>query len=536
MYLHPNRPRASLVPAPRLCAALALIALLFGPTAAWAKKVVVLTFSGKGASLVRSTVVKTISERHQVVPQHQVESEAKKLGIGTDCNETTIIGLASVFAAEGVVCGSIAEAAGKRSLKLEVFNGGDGQTVEAIPVPVGRWGLEQDVLAQAKGKLNAALEKTWNWNTGGGDQPVEPDPQPGAAVEPDPQPEPAPQPEPDPEAQNDGDPAVGESLDTVLDAEGQNLAEDPLTMDTPVDPEPTGTNLAAADDTEDPLAASRRRKAAEAEAEANLAAKAEAKGRVEGRHALRLSVGPALRIRRNFKPKAIDPNTVRPERNAQKVAEGYQPDPAAGLVINAETYPGAWMGQGMAANFGLGLSYSFNYGPAWALANRPGDTHNIMQHTLEANLRFRYQINDSARLPLIQARFGFHYLTFKMNDTDVDALYPDVAYSSLVLGLGGEVGILPKWLHAFGHFDFMPVLAAGELADQDEFGSIAFSYGLDMGGGLRGALWGPIGWRLEIQYLMYSIGFKHELGDFTQWASKMSDSYLNGLLYLTFVN
>ncbi len=67
------------------------------------KKVVVLDFEGKGHKLVRTKLVEKIIQAHEIVDRGKVASEAKKLGLGTECNETNIMGVASVFSCLGCV-------------------------------------------------------------------------------------------------------------------------------------------------------------------------------------------------------------------------------------------------------------------------------------------------------------------------------------------------------------------------------------------------------------------------------------------------
>ena len=476
------------------------------------KKVVVLEFEGKGHKPARATVEAELGKTHTVVPHVKVVSESKKLGIGLQCNETNIMGMASIFGAEGVICGSIV----KSSLAVSVYNGGDGKLVKKFKVPLGKAGRAPRAIKTINKTANAALAKTWNWDTVESKKGNEPEPtaKPDA---PEPTPEPAPDPEPD-------------SLSAALDQPEPKPEPEP-------EPEDPGPEVAAVEDTEDPLSRKfkpgrkRKRRAA------IIRKKAKARGRPEGRHAVRLSVGPSFLFRRNFRFYNVYGMTAGHTKEPTPLMEGWQTSPVGGLAVDAELYPGAWLTKGFGGNVGLGLSYNRYFGLSWRMANDP-ESHTATHQTLAVDLRARYQLLKIPRLPLVFLTFGFQYAEFSMNDGEKQAMFSDVAYSSLDIGGGGEVGIVPRWLHLSAWFHYLPVLGRGEITESTEWGA-GSGGGWNVGGALRGQLYGPVGWRFRFDYTNYLVKFKQlpeENGTVKGRAEKAKDRYITGLLYVSFVN
>lgn len=508
-------------PAARWWVMLALVPVVLAPALAHAgKKVVVMQFQGAGHAEVRASVVKELAQGHTVVPHTKVVAESKKLGIGVECNETNIMGVASIFGAEGVICGAIK--GGK--LKVTVYNGGDGKKVKAFRIKIGAAGLSARGLGAVIKRANAALAKTWNWNTvdQGGDKPAEPTPK--AASDPAPLPaadEPGEQPSMVPDA-------------ITIPGQEPGTATTPAPRKEKVHPDDV---VAAVEDTEDPL--SRKPRKRSRRTRARVKKKAKRRGRVEGWHALRLGVGPGILFRRNFRfyNASADKAKVSPAA-LDKMTEGWKPPTVGGLALDAEFYPGAWLGKGWAGRFGLGVSYERYFGISWRADNDP-TSHAATHQSVSVDLRARYQILDRPWLPLVYVIFGFNYLQFAMNDDETkENMFPDVEYASLDLGVGGEVGLVPQWLHLAGWFHYYPVLSRGEIAEPTEWGA-AYGGGWRAGGALRGKLWGPLGWRFEFDYSSYLVSFK-QLEDEKDMrkgnADKARDSYINGVLFVTFVN
>ena len=490
----------------------ALVVFVTPGMALGGKKVVVLDFEGKGHQPARAAVEKVLGKTHTVVPHTKVVAESKKLGIGLQCNETNIMGMASIFGAEGVVCGKIV-----KGLAVSVYNGGDGKLVRTFRVQLGKAGLGAGAIKSIQKAANAALAKTWNWDTVEKKKPVKP-------ARPDPEPEPA-QPDPDPEP---------DSLSQALDKPNPDPDPEP-------EPEPDDTDVVASvEDTEDPLLrkANRLRKRRR---RATIRKKAVTRGRVEGRHALRLSVGPSFLFRRNFRfyPACQAPCDIQgvDKSTSNLLQEGWQTSPVGGLAIDAELYPGAWLTKGFGGNVGLGLSYARYFGLSWRMAG-DNESHTATHQTLGVDLRARYQILNKPWLPLVFLMFGFQYVEFSMNDGAKQAMFPDVAYSSLDIGGGGEVGIVPRWLHLSAWFHYLPVLGRGEISTSTEWGA-GSGGGWNIGGALRGRLWGPVGWRFEFDYISYLVKFKQlpeETSTVKGRADKARDRYMTGLLFISFVN
>lgn len=493
---------------------LVAICFLTVPTLAMAgKKVVVLEFEGTGHKAARATVEAELGKTHTVVPHAKVASESKKLGIGLACNETNIMGMASIFGAEGVICGKIE----KGKLAVSVYNGGDGKLVKTFKVKATFSAKSIKKMSKA---ANAALAKTWNWDTVMDDKGAKP-----AKKDPEPLPDPEPEPEPEPDT-------LGKAIDRPTHPEP---AKDP---EPEPEPEPV---VGAVADTEDPLARSKKRHRGRRGRRATIKKKSAPAGRAEGRHAVRLSVGPSFLFRRNFR---FYPNCQPPcdisgidKSTSNALQTGWQTSPVGGVAIDAELYPGAWLTKGFGGNVGLGVSYARYFGLSWRMADDP-DSHTATHQTLAVDLRARYQILDRPWMPLVFLMFGFQYVEFSMNDGGKDAMFSDVAYSSLDIGAGGEIGLVPRWLHFSAWFHYFPVLGHGELTKSDEWGA-GSGGGWNLGGALRGQLWGPLGWRFEFEYTNYQVKFKNlpeESSMVKGTAYQAKDRYITGLLYISFVN
>ena len=519
-----SKRRSSLLP----CTVLAAT-LLLAPASALGKKVVVLDFDGVGNKLIRKKVADKLAETHELVSPQKVASEAKKLGLGTECNETNIMGVASVFSAEGVICGEISGPKSSRKLKISINNGGDAQEVASFIVPVGKWGLDATALTQVKTQADAALAKTWSWDTGGagggsgGSGPaVDPEPEPEPEPEPVDETEPEPPPPPPPESGDEEATEEPTPDPAPLEETGQAPDEEPV---------------AAADDVEDPLAHSKPKHMARKGA-GKVKKKEEEVSRVDGSHAFRLAVGPVIRLWRFYDPQGVDPNVT----GSAIIDAGYKPGYSAGLAIDSELFPGAWFSDGLAGCFGIGVQYSFVSGPAWNLQSNKGnvaESHQAINHLLAVNARFRYHLFENPYIPIFTLKFGYHLLKYNMNDTDaVKAPFPDMTFSSLDVGLALDQALWVNRLHLHGYFSYLPVLGLGEMTSKDFFGpTTGMSSGLAMGGGFRGNIWGPVGLRLEVSYLRYTVStFEHQTAQFTTWVSRVRDQYLNGMVYLTFVN
>ena len=494
-----------------------LMVLCAAPSLAQAgKKVVVLAFEGKDHEAIRTGVEKMLGQDHKVVPHDKLVMESKKLGIGLECNETNIMGAASIFGAEGVVCGKIK----KRRLVILVYNGGDGKLIKKFRVKKGKRGLSGGAVTKLRRLGNAALAKTWNWDSVSKKEPAKP--------------EPAPEKKPE-----------GGELAKAIERTPPEAAR------TTPEPEPEddpGSVVAAMGDDEDPLAKQATHKKTRA---ATVRKKTKSSpSRLEGRHAVRLSVGGALMIKRNYKFYEVDAGVY----GADKLAKGWQPGPVGGLAIDAEIFPGAWLARpsslveciirsscmGIGANFGIGVSYSRYFGISWRMEGDP-EAHSATHQRLAVDARVRYMIIDKPLQLMVFVKFGYQFTEFSMNDETKPAMFADVAFSSLDVGGGLEISVMPRWLHASSWFHYLPVLSRGEISETSEWGA-AGGGGWRTGGALRGKLWGPIGWRFEFEYTSYLASFKWLPEETSQpntkagKADKARDRYMTSLLFLSFVN
>jgi hypothetical protein len=451
----------------------AMVWLVAGSSPAHAgKRVAMLGF--EGAIAARAVVSRMLRAEHQVVPRRTVIEEVRKLRIGTGCDPTTIPGVASVVGAEGVVCGDIDHG----RLVLRVLNGGDGAVVATIKMRIGPRGISSAARARAQRTLYAALGKTWSW----------------AAVE---------------------------VQKTAAEAPARRMSSVNRDLTAAV---PESHGAWENDDSENPLAQTRRPSTKRSVSTAAVRSRPTEPRRGVGEHAVRLGLGPAFLLRRNYGVS---------DATAPRDAQGWTTTPVAGFALDAELFPAAWLTRGWAAHIGLGLSYSRYFGLTWRTAGEEEQraaTHQVF----DIDLRGRAPIALGERQLVVGAHFGYRYLSFAMNDGQTPAVVPDVAFGSLDLGLTAEITILPRWLSASACFSYLPVLSRGEIVTNEEYGS-GGGGGMIFGGGVSGPISGPVGWRLEAEYTRYTVAFDWDPAA-ARHADKARDRYLTGLLYLTYVN
>lgn len=461
------------------------------PAAAAGKRVIIMDFSGPSNQSVRAAVLRTVRREHAVVPRAELAAEASKLGIDTACDPSLIPGIAQMMNAEAVLCGSV-KGRHRLSLVLRVYNGGDGQVVRTIRTRLGTRGVNTRALRVIRTHIAPALAKTWNWAAADGDD--TPVTEPVAA---EPPPEPAP---------------VGE----VAEADSElPQTRAPATV-------ATRTAWAEVDD-ENPLAAQTSRPSHDREAGTVQASAAPARGM--GEHALRLQAGSAFMFRRNYGVYGAPT-----ERDAQ----GWQTTPMAGVGVSAEVYPGSWFTDGWASHIGIGASYARYFGLTWRTREDPNE-RSVTHHVFDVGLRGRYSVDLGFRELHLEGVVGYRYLAFMMNDdATTEAQVPDVNFNSIDLGLGASMAVLPRWLVASARFHYLPTFARGEIATQSQYGS-AGGGGMLLGGSLGGALWGPLGWDLSLEYSRYTINFDGDPAA-ARLAQRARDRYLSGALSVTYTN
>jgi hypothetical protein len=245
---------------------------------------------------------------------------------------------------------------------------------------------------------------------------------------------------------------------------------------------------------------------------------------VEEDYALRVSLGPSFLFRRNYR--VYNPATTGD-------GQGWTTSPAAGVALAAELFPGAWLTRGWGAKLGVGLSYTRHFGLAWKMNTDPAD-HSASHQVFTADARARIRLWNSARAPTLLLKVGYHRLDFSMHESPgIPAVIPDVSFSSVDLGAGLQVALWPRWLHVTASFDYLPVLARGEIATADEYGVAASSGGMLFAGGLRGAIRRGFGWRLDIEYAWYTVKFGQD-GSSRRKAEMARDRYLSSVLCATY--
>ena len=306
--------------------------LVASSTAAMAgKKVVVMDFQGPNSRSVRAAVVRSLRGNHDVVPRRTLVAEAKKMGFSTQCDANIISGVASVVGAEAVLCGSVARGV---LLTLRVYNGGDGKVVRRVRARLGRDGIGVRALGSIIQRIEPALAKTWNWD----------------AVE----------------VKGKKTRASAQRIAAAQPVDELNVTNAVATM-----PE---VNAWESKDEENPLAA---RPAARAAAPV-VRARPEAPRRVEGEHALRLSVGPAMLLRRNFATYHASPDNVAP---------GWQTTPVAGIAFETEVYPATWFTKGLLTHVGLGIRVQPLLRPQLAQRQRQGGARRDTSGLLSGSAR-----------------------------------------------------------------------------------------------------------------------------------------------------
>jgi len=361
----------------------------------------------------------------------------------------------------------------RRRLTLKVFNGGDGALMAKVRLPLRRGAMTAATMARATRRLDPIIARTWNWG--------------------------------------------GEETRSSAPAK----AAPPMLTERTTIAAPPEPNAWEGNDQENPLASRHRR--SRVRASATVSARPEA---VRGRasHAVRLSAGPAFLLRRNYSVY---------EAAVPRDAQGWKTTPVAGLALDGELFPAAWFTQGWASNIGLGLSYSRYFGLSWRNDGDPED-HTATHQVLTADVRGRYRHEFGPRALVVSGHFGYRRLTFAMNDGATPAVIPDVALSSLDMGLEAQMDLLPRWIALSARFSYLPTLGRGEIVQNGEYGA-GSGTGLLFGGAASGQIMGPVGWNLSMDYTRYTVVFD---GDPTasRHAAKARDRYLTSVLMLTYTN
>jgi hypothetical protein len=452
----------------RRLATITALVLALAPSAAAAKRVALVELRGPELGSVRAALTHALRAEHVVVPHGETAMRLIELGMKPRCRPGEITAIAAAVRVDAILCGEVSGPRRARVLALRVYNGGDGKLLT-------RTRLRLRGLGQLGTVLAPALASAWSFEV------VEVNRGPGKRA----------------------------GLRDLRAA--ATVTEAPVWEDS---------------DGENPLLGRSRRRSAATRASVATAVRARPSAtsrRPFDEHALQLAVGPSMLLRRNYQ--VYDPASPAD-------GQGWVSNPGAGFVLAAEVYPGAFFTQGWGAKLGLGLSYARTFGLVWKQSPDPVE-HSATHQVLTVDARARIALWRSERAPSLLLKLGYRYLGFGMNETPgVAAPIPDVSFSSLDLGVGAQIAILPRWLHVTASFDYLPVLGRGEIATPDEYGSAAGG-GMVFAGGVRGAIFGPVGWRFDVEYAWYTISFD---GDPTarRKADKARDRYVSGQLCLTY--
>jgi hypothetical protein len=452
-----------------------------GSPAIAGKRVMVLGLERQTSA--HNAVIRILRRDHEVMPRRAVKREAARLGIDAECDPALVPGLASVLGAEAVVCGEVR----RGKLTLKVINGGDGKVIRTVRIRMRGRGLSRSVRRKLAEVLAPALEKSWNW----------------AADQVSNRPQSRPNnmrweerpPTPMAERTVPAAPAAPPTAEGWEDNDGEN----PLV----------------------PTYKPKKKKRAEAVVREETTPSAR---RPEGAHAFRLSAGLALLLRRNY--------GVYGAANPRD-AQGWKTTPAAGVAVAAEIYPGAWLTSGIGGDIGLGFSFSRCFGMSWRTSSDPQE-HKAAHQSLSIDARARHRIVFGERTFLLGLQAGYRRTSFMMNDAAIPALVPDVAFSGLDLGARAQITVLPHWFTLSARFSYLPVFSRGEIAMPQEYGAGKGS-GMLFGGGAQGMVYGNFGWRLDVDYTRYAVGFYGD-PNAARRAEKVRDRYLSSALMLTYVN
>jgi hypothetical protein len=453
---------------------LAVTVLAAAPALAAGKRIAVLEFEGAAGQRrpAQIAVARVLRGENTVIPRAQLQARLGELGLAPRCGREELVGIASAVGAEAVLCGKLS---GRNTLIVEVYNGGDGKLLRIVRLRIGPQGISRAALEKLATKVGPALATAWSWT----------------AVE----------------------SRRGRAPRAVVN-DRTALASLPELGGW--DSDPTGPD---GSDGENPLA-SRRRRAAEA----SIARRPSAAARPEGEHALRLGVGAAMLVRRNFRTYGA---------TAQRDAQSWQTSPAGGLVVSAELFPAAWLTRGWASHLGIGASFERYFGPSWRFSTSSADQASSHQ-VISVDVRGRFAFWKSPRALEAMLRVGFRRVDTLMNAVDRAALIPDTSIIGLETGLALQLPILPRWLYLSASFDYLTIFDRGDIASAAQYGP-ASGGGLLFGGGLRGEIYRGFGWQLDVGYSWYAHTFDPSWGA-DRTAEAANDRYLTTQLQLTYRN
>lgn len=214
----------------------------------------------------------------------------------------------------------------------------------------------------------------------------------------------------------------------------------------------------------------------------------------------------------------------------------YRGFPIGAPRLHVESYPLQRVIRGPLSTLGVDADLSFTLGLQSA-AHSINYPSQLMRFSL--NVKYRWAIGDSGSAVI--PSLGYTRTSFsatrqvKQADGTTSTLQglPDVAYSGLKLGVGGELPMLDRKLLLSGCLFLVPVFEAGEVISPAYFpkGS-AWAFGASLGAGYR--VLSALEIRLAFQIERYSLSFDSQSAD-TYHASGASDLFVGGTLGLGYL-
>jgi hypothetical protein len=437
--------------------ALGACLLLLAPSA-FAQKISVLNFTGPDAVVVRVQIAQSLCESKTCVDPKKVSKGSKPDWAKARKQQVGII-----------ITGAIKKKGGKKSLDLQVHTKpGKPQLKKVITFSGGE--LNEKALGKALQALNKAI--------GGAEQAEEPS---GEDAEEEPK-------KTEPEAEKTEPP------EKPKEAESEEKPEEPKRgrhkKDTEPPPPPKEDERTGE---EKPGDEKEKEKPAEEESSSDDPFKTPI---------VELEAGADL-FGRNFSYNMVGTMNLR----SYSAPFIFAPD------LRVEFYPLAFVTKGLAA--GLGLDGSF--ATAIGLKSRRSGTDTTWPTTLthyDFDVRFRVKpvpAVDAAVIPFV----GYGNRHFAVGTgTDGSALdgLPSVSYSSVRIGVAGELPFSTSGFMVFAKFAALVVLSSGQIISPDFF-SKGSNFGIEGQAGVGYRVFGPLQLRLAFDFTRYGLTFKTTASD-----------------------
>lgn len=204
----------------------------------------------------------------------------------------------------------------------------------------------------------------------------------------------------------------------------------------------------------------------------------------------------------------------------------------AGLIfaphLKLEAYPAAAFSNGILSGIGLEGGYLTAVGLKSKRAEGPSYPTSVTR--LDLALRFNWKPvggSDAYVTPLIGYRIASFSVGAASDGTTLDGL-PGIRYTSLVLGLGGEVPLMEDSLFIFGRFVYLPVSSSGEIISDAYFKSgKASGFEGNLGAGYQ--VMPHVQVRVTGLFVRYGLTFQTDPGD-TYVADSASEQQLGANL------